>query len=164
MGSGKLKKFNRSAANYYNGKKYDKVYKKMADKNREMYCAKCKTNVRADMVTGEVIYPEREDLKMKKFWQCPTCKNYCGYCATTMSIPTPELRRARRKIHEVIDPLWKSGMVSRGWVYKNMSEFAGYAFHNGNLTDPNEADKMYRAALKVRNLALIEYETKRRRR
>lgn len=157
MGSGKLKKFNKNAAEYYNGKKYKKK-----TPSGQLYCSKCNKTVQAVMVTGADIYPSRPDLAKKKFWQCPTCKNYCSYGALQVAIPTPELRDARRKIHKIIDPLWKSGMVSRGWVYKEMSEIAGYPFHNGTLTNPGEADKMYRAALKVRDRALVEYTNRRK--
>lgn len=162
MGSGKLKKFNKNAAEYYNGKRYQKQQKK-EQKIKELWCTKCGRNVNAVCVKGKVIYPGREDLYSKKFWLCPNCQNYCSYGSLQVCIPTPELRTARRKVHKIIDPLWKSGMVSRGWVYKNMSEIMGYTFHNGTMVDPKEAEKAEKAAIRVRDLALIEYTERRKR-
>lgn len=159
MGSGELKKFNKSAAQYYNGKKYKKQHKPAG----RLYCSKCGQDIQAVMVTGREIYPNRPDLAQHKYWQCPTCKNYCKYGNLEVAIPTPELRLARRKVHAIIDPLWKSGMVSRGWVYKNMTEIMGYTFHNGTMTSPAEAEKAERAALKVRDMALIKYAERKER-
>lgn len=123
----------------------------------DKFCSKCGKTVHCNLVTGKEIYPNRPDLAEHKFWQCPTCKNYCKYGTLQVSIPTPELRIARRKIHAVIDPIWKSGMMSRGYIYKRMSEIAGYTFHNGTLTDLKEAEKMFNAACKVREEVILKY-------
>jgi len=73
------------------------------------YCGKD-----AELVLGHRVYPFRKDLHTRKFWLCADCDAYVG---THMNSPkhkpfgtlaNAELRRARREVHKVLDPLWQS--------------------------------------------------------
>lgn len=124
-----------------------------------IYCCGCKKEVNARLTNGREIYKHREDLKDVPFWKCDVCKNYVGCHYKTRertkplgSIPTPELRAARRKIHDVLDPLWKHGGKYRGSLYKKLSDRLGYQYHSGELNDLEEADRVYQAVLVIAEL------------
>lgn len=73
-------------------------------------CAECGAS--STLVGGEVIYPHRRDLWARKFWRCLACGAYVGTHrggSGEEALGRPagaELRRARGKVHELIDPLW----------------------------------------------------------
>ena len=151
MGTDNVDKFNKGAADFYSRSA------PISDDNR-VYCCQCKKYITPDTVKGDVIYPALPQFKDKLFYQCRDCKNYCGRSnAKLVTIPTPEVRKLRKEVHEIIDPLWKDGMVSRGFVYKCMSDYMGYDYHNSSLSELNEAKKALRAAKTVANKAYIEF-------
>ena len=45
------------------------------------------------------------------------------------NIPTAELRNARKHIHAILDPIWKSGRMKRGDLYRAISDSLGYQYH-----------------------------------
>lgn len=74
-------------------------------------CAIC--GMQANLTTGEVIYPHRRDLHRLRFWKCPTCPDSYVGCHKggdgTQALGRPAdayLRKARNKLHDLIDPLW----------------------------------------------------------
>ncbi len=71
----------------------------------------CECGRRAELVTGQVIYPGRADLYTKRFWLCDPCDAYVGcHPGSTRPLGTlagPELRRARMRAHNALDPLWR---------------------------------------------------------
>lgn len=114
---------------------------------KHLYCAQCESDVTPVPVSGKVIYPRRKDLWDVEMFKCPHCGNYASESARV--IPTPAIRRFRHKIHQIIDPLWRSGVVSRAWVYKEMSKRIGRNFHGGNIRSDEEAVTAYMAARQV---------------
>lgn len=152
MGTDNVNKFNKGAADFYNSKKVTK------ESDKRVYCCQCKDYIKPDTVKGDVIYPNYPQLREKLFYQCRTCKNYCGRSnADFVSIPTPEVRAMRKEVHDIIDPLWRGGLVGRGFVYKCMSEAMGYDYHNSSLSNMNEARKALKAAKSVANKAYVEH-------
>jgi len=121
-------------------------------------CAGCEKIVDARLTDGREIYPHRDDLSDLPFWKCDDCGNYVGCHWKTNErtkpmgvIPTPELRKARQHIHDLIDPIWKSGKVHRNRVYARMSVRLGLkSYHTGNIKSIEEARQVYRVALEVR--------------
>lgn len=111
-----------------------------------IFCNGCTQPVDAVAVSGSDIYPHRSDLANITIFQCPTCKNYVGTHKSTGkplgTIPTPELRSIRSMVHSVIDPIWRSKQISRGKLYKDLSEFLGQEYHTGNINSQDEADKL----------------------
>ncbi len=73
-------------------------------------------------VSGEQVYPHREDLFKFTFYQCSPCKAYVG-CHGTSEKPlgrlaNSELRKAKGKAHRHFDQLWRSGDMKRQEAYK----------------------------------------------
>lgn len=105
-------------------------------KHRAIYCCGCGADVRARLTDGAEIYPHRPDLRELPFWRCDACGNYVGCHHKVMEgnrplgcIPTSELREARQRAHAVIDPLWKSGTMTRSAVYAAISAGIGKRYH-----------------------------------
>lgn len=68
----------------------------------------------ANLTTGEAIYPHRRDLHRLRFWRCPVCPDSYVGCHKggdgTQALGRPAdayLRKARGRLHELIDPLWQ---------------------------------------------------------
>jgi len=116
-------------------------------------CLECNREVHARLTNGKEIYPHRSDLAYKNFYICDICKNYVGCHPNTKQplgfIPSKEVRRARLLIHQILDPLWKKGLIKRGKAYKYLSDVMGYQYHNGELRSIEEARKAYSAVVRL---------------
>ncbi len=107
----------------------------------------------ARLTDGGEIYPHRPDLESLPFWKCDTCGNFVGCHHKTKQrtrplgcIPTPEMKEVRKRIHAVLDPLWRDGGMKRQAVYALMTEHMGWKFHTGHTRSLAEADKALAAA------------------
>jgi len=116
--------------------------------DRRITCTACMKKVAARLTNGAEIYPHRPDLYNLPFWKCDSCGNFVGCHHKTNKpteplgcIPTPELRKARQRIHAILDPLWKSGRYKRGEIYKIISNFMGFDFHTSHLRNLTEAQQ-----------------------
>lgn len=113
----------------------------------KIYCCKCRKKVEAYLVTGDKIYPHRPDLYSKHFYECPKCGNYVGCHGTTTRplgcIPSEEIKIMRKRIHALLDPIWKSGKISRGKMYSAISKRLGYTYHTGETKTIQECLKIY---------------------
>ncbi|MEI6729821.1 MAG: zinc-finger-containing protein [Pseudomonadota bacterium] len=116
-----------------------------------IYCCQCKIEVEAVLVSGKETYPHRDDLFDLPFWRCPTCRNFVGCHHKTENrtrplgnIPNAELKSARQHIHKILDPIWKSGKISRGEVYKKISDKIGYQYHTAEIKTVEEAREIYK--------------------
>ena len=117
----------------------------------KIYCTCCNKDVPAELVNGRKIYPHREDLKQLLFWQCDTCNNYVGCHKNPRRaleplgvISTPEIRNARRHIHELLDPIWQNGQMSRSDLYREIGSRLGYVFHTANIKSLEEGRKVWK--------------------
>jgi len=114
----------------------------------KLYCCGCETYVEARLTNGAEIYPHRPDLSDKAIWKCDKCNNYVGCHNRTKtplgSIPTKEIRAIRIQLHQLIDPIWRSGTLSRSEVYRIISEALGKPFHNGEVRTVEEARNIQR--------------------
>ena len=123
--------------------KYIKKIKAIESIKEKLFCVQCNDDVNVTLVSGEIIYPHRNDLHNHRFYQCNHCKNYVGfrenYNKNFLFIPTGELRELRIEIHDIIDPIWQNGILTRKEVYKKISEKIGKNFHAGSIKSPNEA-------------------------
>lgn len=126
------------------------------EKMRELYCCGCSATVKARLTDGSEIYPHRNDLHELPFWKCDACGNFVGCHHKTKTrtrplgcIPTPELKEARRHLHALIDPIWKSGRMGRGEVYEAISREVGWNYHTAKTRTIEEARSAYRAVLKL---------------
>lgn len=119
-----------------------------------LFCCGCKGDVHPRLTTGVEIYPHRKDLADLPFWKCDACKNFVGCHHKTKNrtrplgcIPTPEIKRARQEIHKVIDPLWKSGRVTRRGLYDMIAHVLDLEeYHTAEIRSIEQARDVYRTA------------------
>lgn len=126
-----------------------------------IYCCECKRRVLAISVRGHVVYPDwrkYRSVAKKIFWQCPHCKNFVGSHENCKDkkplgcIPTKKLKRLRQNLHAVLDPLYKSGKITRTQLYKRMAkELDIPEYHTANLRSEAEAKQAWLAAMKIRD-------------
>ena len=113
---------------------------------KHIMCLNCNQEVPAYLTDGREIYPHRRDLSAKHFWKCPRCGEFVGCHPNTIeplgSIPTQEIREARKKVHATIDPIWKEGVAKRGEIYGKLSKLIGKTYHTGNVSSTEEAEKI----------------------
>jgi hypothetical protein len=116
-----------------------------------IYCCGCHTEVKARLTDGREIYPHRSDLGRLPFWKCDTCGNYVGCHHKTNqrtrplgNIPTKEIREARKLIHALLDPIWKSGQYRRSDVYAYLSDRIGWKYHTAIIRTVDEANAVVR--------------------
>lgn len=117
----------------------------------QIYCTGCETEVEARLTNGKERYPHRQDLYELPFWKCDTCGAYVGCHHKTAKpttplgyLATPAILDARKKIHALLDPLWKSGKIKRGQAYSHVGNRLGYPYHNGEIKTLEEARKIYK--------------------
>lgn len=115
----------------------------------ELYCCQC-GDVTARLTDGSEIYPHRPDLHSLPFWKCDQCGNFVGCTHKTKErtkplgcIPTPEIREARKKIHVLLDSIWKGKLLSRADVYAAISQEIGREYHTANIRSMEEARQVY---------------------
>lgn len=118
-----------------------------------IFCCECASEVTARLTDGREIYPHRPDLATLPFWKCLKCSNYVGCCYKTADrtrplgcIPNATIRNARQHIHKLIDPVWKSGRITREVIYQHLSEMMGSEYHTANIRTIEEARAVYRIA------------------
>jgi len=115
-----------------------------------IYCCACNRDIEARLTDGAEVYPHRKDLAGLPFWKCDACGNYVGCHHKTKNrtqplgvIATPEIKKARKHIHAVLDPIWKSGKMKRASLYKRISDEIGWQYHTANIRTIEEARKVY---------------------
>ena len=116
----------------------------------------CEQDVEARLTDGAERYPHRPDLAYLPFWTHDECKTWVG-CHHKTSKPTqplgilatPAMFRMRIAIHDLIDPIWKSGYKARGQVYAYIKRELGYDYHTGELRTMEEAQKVWNIAAQL---------------
>lgn len=120
-----------------------------------IYCCGCENHIKAKLCTGKEIYPYRPDLYDKEFYKCIDCGNYVGVHSGTVKplgcIPTPEIHRLRGLIHSILDPMWKSGMVKRSYLYENISKSIGFDFHTAKLKSVHGCRNVLNIIVDIKN-------------
>ena len=123
----------------------------------KIYCCQCCEEVDTRLTDGAEIYPHREDLDSLPFWIHDKCGNFVGCHHKTPQrtkplgcIPTKEIKNARKHIHALLDPMWKTGpMKKRGQLYAEISSQLGYQFHTAEIRSIEEARRIYRIILDI---------------
>lgn len=115
----------------------------------DIYCCACEKKVLAELTSGEYLYPNRPDLFDLPFWICRTCHGTVGCHHKTADRTRPlgylanhRMTKIRRRLHEKIDPIWKSGKMSRKALYRLLSKKLGRRFHVATLRNVLEAEKI----------------------
>lgn len=114
-----------------------------------IFCTQCNKVVSANKVSGRAIYPHRPDLYSKVFFVCPACLNYVGTHNDGRplgTIPTPELRELRKRVHDTIDAYWlpTRDKQKRKELYAALSEHMGREYHTGELNTKAECLEVIR--------------------
>ena len=116
-----------------------------------IFCTGCQKDVEARLTDGKEHYPHRPDLFEIPFWRCDTCGGWVGCHWKTKNptqplgvIATPEIMDARKKIHAILDPLWKSNKISRGKAYAYVTNRIGKPYHTGEIRSLDEARLIYK--------------------
>lgn len=88
-------------------------------KEFEITCPYC--NTKAELVSGNVIYPYRIDLENSFYYLCSHCNAYVGTHKESKyplgMLANENLRKMRLLVHRSMDQLWKSKMMTRNKVY-----------------------------------------------
>lgn len=134
-------------------------------KSMTIYCTGCEKDVSARLTDGSERYPHRPDLADIPFWKCDTCGNYVGCHHKTNTptkplgcIATPAILEARKQIHALLDPLWKSGEIERKQAYGYISRKLGYQFHNGEIRSVEDARKAWQIVADLHNMVHFDAE------
>jgi len=91
------------------------------------YCGK-----EAKWCANSEVYGRTYGKSYMCYW-CKDCDAYVG-CHNNTKIPlgtmaNKELRKKRMEVHDIIDPLWKSGKYSRKKIYSDLSDAFGKTVH-----------------------------------
>jgi hypothetical protein len=97
-----------------------------------MQCIRCPyCQQPARLVTGDMIYRRRPELKTRAYWQCKPCDAHVG-CHEGLphgrpfgTLANAELRRARVAAHAAFDPIWKDRAMGRAAAYRWLREQLG---------------------------------------
>lgn len=118
----------------------------------KLWCCGCGKDVEPRLTDGAEIYPHRSDLSDLPFWKCDACKNFVGCHHKTRNrtkplgcIPTPEIKKARNRIHRLLDPIWREGRMPRRELYQAIATRIGIEeYHTAEIRTVEEAQKVYR--------------------
>lgn len=94
-------------------------------------CPYCKQA--AVLVTGMQLYPHMPSIAPKLFWRCAPCDAHVGchqrnrrFGYTGMEplgrLANAELRQWKQRAHEVFDPMWKHGDMTRVQAYQWLAQ------------------------------------------
>lgn len=132
----------------------------------KIYCMGCEQEVDARLTNGAERYPHRPDLAELPFWTHDACGTWVGCHHKTKTptkplgiLATPEMFKARMAIHDLIDPIWKSGEYPRAKVYARLSKELGRPYHTGELRTMEEARQVWKIAAEMNNEFRFDAET-----
>lgn len=104
------------------------------------------------------MYPHRRDLAGLPFWVHDKCGSMVGTHHKTSNptrplgiLTTPELRRWRRDIHAILDPLWRNGKIGREQAYKYISNRVGRDYHTADIYSVPYAKEVYGIVRELKN-------------
>ena len=115
---------------------------------RLVFCAVCNLDVEANLVKGKAVFGRKGNNKNLLFWECPCCRNHVSIHKNGRHSPRgiivgPEVRDARITIHELADPLWKSGHIEREKLFRILSKRIGRRInHIGEIRNTYEANEI----------------------
>jgi len=123
---------------------------------RPIHCCGCQRTVLARLTEGSEVLPERLDTRALPFWVCDGCKNFVGCYRDSStanvplgSIPTAELRNARRYLLSLTEPVVRGGLERKA-VYALVSKELGRRYYPANVRSMDEAAAAHAAILRVR--------------
>lgn len=125
---------------------------------RLIYCCECGKEVKARLTTGLETYPHAPHTFNLPFWKCDHCNNFVGChhkggdkTKPLGCIPTFKIKQFRKKIHSVLDPLWKKKLAKRKDIYDFLTANLGHDYHTGEIRSVSEAKKVLHLLDKFKN-------------
>jgi hypothetical protein len=125
---------------------------------KTIYCCGCHCDTQARLTDGKEVYPHRTDLYPLPFWKCDQCWNFVGCHHKSAqrtrplgNIPTFEIKLYRKEIHRIMDPLWKSGRISRSAIYKMIGKHIGHNYHTGEIKSVEDAKRVLEFVNSIRS-------------
>lgn len=116
----------------------------------QIYCTGCGREVEARLTSGAEMYPHREDLAELPFWVHDECGSFVGTHHKTKNktrplgfLATPEVKKWRKIIHTILDPLWRSGKIKRTKAYAYISNRIDRTYHTGEIYTVEEGRAIY---------------------
>lgn len=132
-----------------------KALDSMDDEEDRIFCTGCQTEVEARLTDGKEMYPHRADLAKMLFWVCDTDRAFVG-CHRGSTRPlgflaTPEVKKWRKIIHGILDPLWEARRIPRGKAYAYISHRLGRTYHTAEIYSVKEAKEIYEIVKTLKN-------------
>lgn len=123
-----------------------------------IYCTGCEAEVDARLTSGKEMYPHRLELATLPFWIHDVCGAFVGCHHKSKSklmplgfLATKEVKQWRMRIHNVLDPLWKHGLIKRKHAYARLSKALGHTYHTGEIYSAEEGEFVFRLVEEMRN-------------
>lgn len=114
-----------------------KVVGDMPISQRDVRCPYCQNQ--AVLMTTEQFYGKDFGTNM---WVCRPCQAYVGtHHRTDVPLGTlanKTLREWRKKVHQAVDPMWKSRQMTRSQVYKWIQEAMNLSQEEAHIGMMNE--------------------------
>lgn len=126
-------------------------------RQRLIYCCGCEYTVTARLTNGREVYPNQARSAFLPFWKCDICGNKVGCHWKTQDrirplgvIPTKEISAARIVIHNMLDPIWKKGWMSRSELYQLIAKKLGITkYHTAEIRTIEECDNVCRVIKEI---------------
>lgn len=128
---------------------------------RPVKCLGCEKVVQGRLTNGKEVYPDKPELKRRRFYVCDTCKGFIGChdwkkCKNVPigSIPTKELAEKRKEVFEELKPIIDAKVLSKKRLYGELGKALGKDFNIATIETVEEADKAIKAAGLMKKLLL----------
>lgn len=122
-----------------------------------IYCTGCGREVEARLTNGAEMYPHRTDLASMPFWIHDECGAFVGTHHKTKHklkplgfLATPEVKKWRKIIHDILDPLWRNKKIKRTKAYAYISNRIGHTYHTGEIYSVEEGKQIYEIVLELK--------------
>lgn len=113
-------------------------------------CTGCHEIVDARLTNGAEMYPDSPKLAHTPFWIHDACGAFVGTHNKTHdhlkplgSLATKDVKRWRLLIHQMLDPLWREGHITREHAYARISKALGHTYHTGEIYDVEQGEFVY---------------------
>lgn len=113
----------------------------------KIFCTGCQIEVDARFTDAKEVYPARPELAALRFYIHDVCGASVGcHKGTTKPLgflATPEVKKWRKIIHGILDPLWHTRRIPRGKAYAYISHRLGRTYHTAEIYSVEEAKQIY---------------------
>lgn len=120
--------------------------KNLLTPRRRVYCLTCEKTVKALLVTGKDVEPDKKAMSNNYFYQCGTCKCYVGCHKNANNkteplgaIPSELVRQARWRVYNGFCIVAKNLDCKTSVVYKKVAENMGKRITIANIRSIEEA-------------------------